>query len=167
MLSLNELKNSLSYDEFTGLFTWISVSPFGKYKKGDIAGSFDKGNGYIRIGLNLESYSAHRLAWLYVHGEIPCIIDHIDGDRTNNRIANLSNGTKLSNSRNQKRNKNNKSGVSGVHWNSNRSKWYATVSVFGKREFIGSFSELDDAISARLNINKKYGFSSTHGVRCE
>ncbi len=165
MLSVAELKNSLSYNKDTGLFTWLAVRPYGRYKVGDIAGYTEKRDRYVRITLNLTVYSAHRLAWFYVYGEMPNVVDHIDGDRSNNRIENLKNGTNLANSKNQKKNKNNKSGMSGVHLNKRDSKWYVTVSVLGKKHFLGSFNELDDAVKKRIDYNAKNGFSATHGMR--
>ncbi len=165
MLSVQELKNNLFYDSDTGSFTWISVRPYGKYKVGDTAGHLEKSSGYVKITLNSIHYKAHRLAWLYVYGNTPNIIDHIDGNRANNKIENLRNATNLINSRNQKKNKNNKSGVSGVHLNGRDSKWYVTVSVLGKKKFLGSFDSVDDAINTRIEYNKLNGFSDTHGAR--
>lgn len=164
MLDSKELKSRLNYDPETGVFTWLSVAPYGKYKVGDIAGHCQSDK-YVRITIDGTLHSAHRLAILYCTGKWPNVVDHIDGDPSNNKIINLRDSTMLDNSKNQKKNKNNRSGLSGVHWNNNRSKWYVTVSALGSRKFLGSFVDVGDAIKARKKYNSKNGFSYNHGER--
>ena len=81
------LVSLLHYDELTGVFTWRSNRP--KVRAGDVAGTRSS-HDYWQISIRDKVYSAHRLAWFYVHGTWPSrVIDHIDGDRMNNRIDNL------------------------------------------------------------------------------
>jgi hypothetical protein len=76
--------------------------------------------GYITIRVIYKSYLAHRLAWLYVHGEWPeNLIDHINNNRSDNRICNLRKATKTENNRNTLRGSKNKSGVKSVFWKEN------------------------------------------------
>lgn len=89
-LTAEQLRWLLHYDPETGVFTRL-IQLCNRVQVGDIAG-FIKYNGYrvIKVGDKPTPYFAHRLAWLYIHGEWPSKgIDHIDGDRANNRIANL------------------------------------------------------------------------------
>lgn len=80
------LKELLHYNRSTGLFTW-KVRRGGKAAAGTIAGR--PSNGYIGITIDGTRYQAHRLAWLYVHGSMPAMIDHRDRNRSNNAIRNL------------------------------------------------------------------------------
>ena len=90
-LTQEYLKSILDYDLDTGIFTW-KINKAKRTKIGDIAGwSY---NGYREIEINDKKYKAHRLAWLYVYGEMPNkLIDHIDGNRSNNKISNLREAT--------------------------------------------------------------------------
>lgn len=86
---LDILKDYLQYNQQTGEFTWIKLSRNnGKVVVGDIAGS-DTGNGYIEISCFGIRVHAHRLAWYFIYRCLPEYIDHADGNKSNNRIANL------------------------------------------------------------------------------
>jgi hypothetical protein len=112
----------LRYDPDTGVLTWKSaVSP--QRAAGSVAGT-RRPDGYSRIKLDGRLYLAHRLAWLLTHGTCPKEIDHISGDRSDNRIANLRAASRSQNSQNR-------SGVKGVTLH--RGKWEARIVVNGKR----------------------------------
>jgi hypothetical protein len=138
MLNAETLRTLLSYEPETGLFTW-------KHKRkrvfqGDIAGATHK-SGYIVIGCQGKIWPAHRLAWLYMTGRLPpSFIDHIDGNKTNNRWRNLRLASRSENSRNRGAQKNNKSGFKGVSWDSSNQKWRAIIYVDGKKIALGRFS---------------------------
>jgi HNH endonuclease len=86
MIEQTTLHHLLDYDSVTGLFKWRQDRT-GGIKRGDIAGCLDK-DGYVVIAILGKQYRAHRLAWLFVHGTW-CLLDHIDGVRSNNRLINL------------------------------------------------------------------------------
>lgn len=121
----------LRYDYETGMFYWL-VSK-GKAKAGRVAGCVGE-HGYVQIGINGYVYKAHRLAWLMVYGDFPNgeqpNIDHVNGVRDDNRIANLKVSSVPENNKNLSRNSRNKSGINGVRrtscWNGTRTKlnWY-------------------------------------------
>jgi hypothetical protein len=134
------LKSVVHYDETTGIFTRL-VSTTPSVKIGDECGSINS-DGYVQIGVLGKKYRAHRLAWLYAHGVFPgnrIEIDHINGNRTDNRIANLRAASKSQNLQNQRRYKNNTSGFKGVSFNGKHNKWVATIGHNRKCLWIGYY----------------------------
>jgi len=128
-----------------------------------MAGSVSR-RGYIHISINGKFYQAHRLAWLLVHGEdAPEDIDHIDGDPTNNRIANLRAVSHAENGRNRRTNSNNLSGVNGVGWNARFGKWQARIKVNGRSKSLGYFDDLNAAADARKSAEREFGYHENHG----
>ena len=99
-LTQKELKVFLHYCPTSGVFT-RSITVCNKARKGDkISGKTTKG--YIRVRIKRTEYYAHRLAWLYVYGEWPKDqIDHINRDKSDNRITNLRDVTCSENNRNK------------------------------------------------------------------
>jgi len=124
-ITKDRLCEALSYDQETGMFRWVSCSAR-NVKNGDAAGTIDS-KGYRTIRVDYVVHKAHRLAWLYVYGELPSgVIDHINGDRGDNRIANLRDATHAINCQNvRKANKNNTSGLLGAQ--KARTKWNAVI----------------------------------------
>jgi len=119
--------------------------------------------GYRQISVSGKNYKAHRLIWLYVHGRWPNEVDHIDHDQLNNRIENLREVTHRDNMLNLSIPKNNSSGVVGVSWNKSHKKWRAQIRVNGKMVYLGGFTLKEDAIKARKEAERKYGFHPNHG----
>jgi hypothetical protein len=149
------LKKNLKYDENNGLFYW--VSNFHKSKIGQVAG-YKMKNGYIMIGISGVGYLAHRLAWLYVNGKFPKDkIDHINGVRDDNRIANLREATQAENLQNQSKPRiTNKSGYLGVSWRKSEKKYIAQIRVNGKKTKIGLFDDPKDAHLAYVEAKRKH-----------
>ena len=155
MITQEELKQRLSYDQETGLFVWIKP-PRGT-KIGSVAGSADN-YGYWCIGFNNKSYKAHRLAWFYVHGEFPDgQIDHINQIKSDNRISNLRVTDASKNCQNIRQPRiDNKLKTKGVIRKSG--KFYAQIQVAGKKISLGYYSTLEAAsiayqdAKARLHI---------------
>ena len=112
-------------------------------------------------------FYAHRLAWAYIHGEAPAVIDHINGDATDNRIANLRPATLSVNNRNASMSKANTSGFNGVVYAKSKRRWKAQVAqgLNGKRTTIhlGYFKTKDEAAEARISWDRANGFSERHG----
>ena len=155
ILTQSRLKELLHYDSETGLFTWLRKH--GTKAKMSQAGYVNE-RGYVDISVDGKNYRAHRLAWLYVNGNFPIgVIDHIDGDKENNRINNLRD---VHNSVNllahRKLNSNNTSGFKGVH--KNPKGWRAEVTVRGKLICLGTYETPREAsiayISAKFFIEK-------------
>lgn len=138
MLTQKRLKQLLSYDPKTGLFTRIS-SPK-KHRIGTIPGARNT-QGHIQIRVDGPLYLAHRLVWLYVYGRFPKDqLDHINGNRTDNRLKNLREVNQKQNTENQKLHGRNISGYRGVAWSSSHGKWRADVTHHYAHYFVGLFS---------------------------
>jgi len=152
----------LKYDTETGLFAW-RISPGNRRRVGSKAGA--DVNGYVQIQLKGERYYAHRLAWLFIYGEFPKYeIDHIDHNRSNNRIDNLRSVNCQTNSRNARIPSNNTSGICGVRWCKSNSKWMAGIVINRKPFHLGYFKNIKDAAKAREEANIGYGFHPNHGM---
>ena len=159
-LTAEQLKATFDYDAETGVFLW-KIRPSRAVKAGDVAGCTEKRIGYITIGIEGRIYKAHRLAWLYTHGEWPKgLIDHINGNKADNRICNLRDVFADGNSQNvRKPNVRNKSGFMGVIWFQN--KWRASMSVNGKSKWLGDYSTPEEAHQVYLEAKRKYHAACT------
>lgn len=156
-LTQKRLKEVLYYDPDAGIFRWLVT--YQRVKTGDIAGSVSKTTGYRCIYINGKSYIASRLAYLYMEGYFPEYeIDHKDGNKNNDVWSNLRHVSHLCNMRNQKIRRTNTSGVTGVYWEKRHNKWYASICMFGKRKYLGSYINFIDAVKARWKAEKKYGW---------
>jgi len=167
MLTQERLSELLEYDKHSGQFYW-KMHRRGKVKTGDAAGSIrcnkSSGKMYIVIGIDNRLYFGHRLAWLITTGSVPTgVVDHIDGNGTNNRIENLREVSTAENQRNLKKRSDNLSGVTGVHFSASKQKWIAQIKVNRKSVFIGSFNVFNEAVEARKIAEHKYSFHKNHG----
>jgi hypothetical protein len=145
-LVADDVRQILRYDATTGIFMWL-VATGPRAKIGTVAGF--KKKGYWSIQIHGRSYLAHRLAWLYVHGEWPDgELDHADNDKKNNAIANLRHASRRQNSCNQRKRRNNTSGYKGVSWHRPNRKWIAQICSNGKKKTIGYFADAKDASEA-------------------
>lgn len=159
MKSINKevINNLLDYNPLTGVFRWIK-------RNGNIAG-YITSHGYICITINRSQYYAHRLAWIYCYGDCKGFeIDHINGNRRDNRIENLRLVTKELNQRNRAKNKNNKSGFTGVFWCKGIEKFRVRIKVNGKENHIGYFDCIDKALEERDKFYEKNDFHVNHGT---
>jgi hypothetical protein len=155
-LTPEQLRSMLSYDPETGEFIWM-VKPNGRVNAGVIAGSILNNRGYRLIGIHGRRLLAHRLAWLYTFGRWPSSeIDHINGNRRDNRISNLREASKSENQSNRGPNKNNTSGFKGVKFHKKTSKWQAQITKDRKRYNLGLFHTPEAAHVAYESAAKKF-----------
>lgn len=143
---IDEIKKLISYNPDSGRFTWLVNRR--AVKDGDIAGSVNS-KGYVCISVLGSSYLAHRMAWMFVHGYTPKEIDHVNGNRSDNRISNLRDSCRSENALNTAMSDRNSSGTKGVSYNKKYKLWQAYGSINGKGVSIGSFKKIEDAIEAR------------------
>lgn len=157
------LRSALSYDPLTGDLRWLPRSDVPRRVNvrciGKIAGKLNK-RGYRTVVIHGSGFLAHRIAWAITHGEWPSSdIDHIDGNPSNNSIANLRLATKSQNQINRPVQKNNSAGHKGVSWHSAARKWAATLVFRGKRTHLGVFSTREEAANAYRRAAEETGFS--------
>ena len=127
-----------------------------------VAGSLSEG--YRRVSIQGKSTGAHRVAWFLHYGKWPDgFIDHINHDRSDNRIGNLRLVSRSDNARNQKLHSHNVSGFNGVSYHKKRQEWRAVIQVDGKKKWVGAFKTKGEAIAARQIANMVYGFHENHG----
>lgn len=160
-LTAEELRRVLDYDQATGQFTWKVRIGKGRAYPGKPAGCVHERRGAfdVLVSYNYRIYQAHRLAWLYVYGVWPNgILDHINGNRRDNRIANLRPCTPRQNLANSRLRSNNTAGVKGVWYDKDRDKWAARIRRDGKRVMLGRFETKEEAAEAyRLAALREYG----------
>jgi len=142
--SQERLRELLFYDQNTGVFTRKVALP--GWSAGSVAGH-NHHTGYTFIKVDRQSYMAHRLAWMYVYGEDPGAlqIDHINGNKSDNRITNLRLATHGQNQVNVKTNK-------GYYWNKQTKKWKAQIRHKGKVIYLGLY---DCPLLARIAYEDK------------
>ena len=128
-------------------------------------GSNDR-TAYWRLCFGHYKVKAHRVAWLLVYGEpVPEILDHIDGNKLNNRINNLRAVTNWQNAAGQKTRDGTFSGVKGVYFRrrGNSERFVVHIGWLGRKHWVGSFTTLDEAIAARREAaDRLYGKFAKH-----
>lgn len=175
------LRQLLDYDPATGKLYWLARTPdlFTQGKKNSPESKCNRWNalyaGREALTANSEGYrfgyvmgvgvGAHRVVWAWWHGEWPNHVDHINGERDDNRIVNLRSVTQGENNRNQKFHRTNTSGVMGVSWMPKERKWQSYISVKGIHRSLGWFACFGKAIAARKAAEVQHGFHPNHGRR--
>ena len=163
MITQQRLHELFEYRDGALIWKVRSSKTAGRIKIGGIAGTIEK-NGYIRITIERKPYRMHQLVFMYHKGYLTkgMEIDHIDGDRTNNRIENLREVTRAQNALNRKYFKNT-SGVKGVSWCNQRKKWVAQIVVDGRNKHLGRYDTIEEAAAAAIaGRNELHGDFARH-----
>lgn len=147
ILTQKRLKELLSYDPETGIFTWVKPTSR-RVSVGSVCACKDV-KGYVVIRLLNKLYKAHQLAWLYTHGCFAKELDHINRNPSDNRIVNLRVATRSEQMHNAGMLKNNTSGVKGVSWHKASKKWHVRIWFNGKCKSFGYFDCLESAKKER------------------
>ncbi len=159
-ITVSRLKELLSYDPETGIFKRIVGR--GGVKKGAVAGCLHEG--YIKIRADGVLYRAHRLAWFYVYSVWPVdVIDHLNGDRTDNRICNLRSTTQSINRENQLRVRsyNLSAGITGVSWCDYHQKYKAHIRIDGRLKHLKYCKTAEEAEQVYLEAKRIHHLGST------
>ena len=154
------VRQCLTYDPKTGELRWrkrplshfpdrVTAQKWNTRWAGKIAGK-NHARGYWMLTIDYQGHLAHRVAWLLAYGEpVPHMLDHIDGNRQNNRIANLRAATQSENNWNSRLRKNNLVGVKGIRRVPRSGKFSAEIWHHGRSHVIGYFVTLEEAMAAR------------------
>ena len=133
-----------------GYFIWKESR--GRVKAGQRAGN--RGVEYDQIKVDGKCFSVHRLVFLYHHGYLPAMVDHINGDKRDNRIENLRECSPAQNSQNRKKRVDNTSGETGVRWNGSR--WVVSVTADSRIHYGGKYTNRDDAVAKARQLREQH-----------
>ena len=159
-MNANEAKQLFTYEPSTGVVRWLIGRNAGK-----IAGSYHKVGGYTMIVYKRKYVYAHRIAMLLTHGDLPekAQIDHINHNRSDNRLENLRITDHENNGRNVSMMRTNTTGVVGVVYLKKNNKYMAQIYVNKKRKYLGIYETLEEAAIVRKSAEFLYGYHSNHG----
>jgi hypothetical protein len=151
-MDITRLRERFTYEAATGRLLWAKRVGKSHAVIGAQAGCISTQSGYRLIRFDGKLFLAHRLVWLYVHGALPAAeLDHINGNRDDNRIENLREVTRAQNAQNTSVLwRTNTSGHKGVAFHKQRGKWRASIRRDGKTAHIGLFDNYEQARSAWL-----------------
>lgn len=166
-LTFDYLIDHFSYDPDSGRFWRIKrYDSWGKRVDCNNAITSKNNRGYFWTNIGRRMFLVHRLIYLFMTGQHPTHeIDHINGDRLDNRWVNLRHVTPFENARNQGNRVDNTSGCRGVTLNINSNKWVARISHEGIRYSLGYFRTKEEAIEARKKAERELKYHENHGVR--
>jgi hypothetical protein len=153
----DRVRELLNYCTETGVFTW-RMKRRGRARVGTVAGTKHP-KGYIRISIDHVDHLAHRLAWIFVHGPIDdsMVIDHINGNRSDNRIENLRVVTGMQNANNQQtRLAGARKAMLGASFHKPSGKWISRVKINGKDKYLGLFDTPEQANQAYLAAKREF-----------
>lgn len=147
MLTQTRLKELMHYNPDTGVFTWRV--DFRKAKAGEVVGS--NHDGYLRVSIDQVRYYLHRLAFLYMTGEMPVnLVDHEHRTRRDNRWEKLREANKQQNAGNSIIPSTNTSGFKGVSFCKFTNRWRASIRINGVEKNLGRYGTPEEAHEAYL-----------------
>lgn len=142
-ITVSELKELINYDPDTGEIRWKKGRPGAS--SGNLAGTL-KPSGYVIVLIKRKLYRAHRIAWFYMTGEFPTKeIDHINGNKSDNRFCNLRLADKTQNNWNKKVRKDSKVGIKNVLYFPNFKKYYVRINANKQKHQFGPFDTIEEA----------------------
>lgn len=153
-LTQAQLKELLNYDPATGAFTW--VARLGSARPNTPASAHVDQYGYKRLMVHGRPYAQHRLAWMYMTGEWPAQqVDHLNGNRGDNRWVNLREATDAQNRQNMAKKAGTRSRLQGVTWFPRDGKWRSRLTINYKSHFLGYHDTEEEAHQAYLKAKAK------------
>lgn len=167
-MKAQDLHKYLVCDPIAGTLTWkprLDDKRWTTRYAGTPALNALKSGGYKAGWLLKKHMAQHRVIFAMCHGYWPDQVDHINGNKSDNRLCNLRDVTHQENQQNQTIASNNNSGVTGVHWYKSRSCWAAKIKINGKNKHLGYFDNLSDAAAARKAAEHSFNYHFNHGKR--
>jgi len=162
MFDINQETIKKLFDYSHGKLFW-KIKPTYRVKKGQESGTISS-DGYRHIGIFGKMYTTHRIIFLYHYGFLPDCVDHINGNKLDNRIENLRSVTTTQNQYNAKKRKDNISGVKGISWYKRYNKWRAQCKVEGKTISLGYYLDIREAEKViKLFRENQHGEFHNHG----
>lgn len=172
------LEQCFEFEESSGSLIWkkrppehfakkSSANVFNARMAGQIAGCVLKtrtGKKYMVVKINYCLYYAHRVIFKLLNGVDPEIVDHLDGDGTNNLPQNLRSCQTKDNAKNTRLRITNSSGCMGVSWSEKKGKWRSYITLDGKQKYLGNHLNYSDAVEARKRAEIEYKFHPNHGL---
>jgi len=167
------------YNPISGVLRWRKDRPLNHFASnqahkawhtkyaGEVTGSPRGMSNYLNVGFNESTYMVHRLIWMLEFGDWPHNIDHIDGDKQNNRLANIRTASPKENARNAALSSRSTTGITGVSKNKITGRYRAHIGIDGNRVMIGSYDTIAEAEAARGAANLMVGFHKNHGRICQ
>lgn len=146
----------LTQEYLLNTYTYEDGKLFRKSNGKEVICSKSKWHRYLRLGIQGKVYALHRVIFLYHHGYMPKITDHIDGDRYNNRIENLREVTQQQNCLNKKHHKNSSSPFKNVYFDKGMNKYRVCMNVNGVRKIFGYFADIELADLVAQEARSKY-----------
>lgn len=151
-ITVDQLRAEMRYDPDTGLFWWKKRGRARQINKP--CGHRTKRRGYVEVSVFGETHLGHRLAWFYEHGRWPRLLDHINRDTSDNRLANLREATSSQNQANKGLSPKTASGYKGVMFHVGR--WRAVIRVHGNLHHLGRYDTPQEAHMAYMTAAKKH-----------
>ena len=163
------LMSILDYDATTGVLSWkhrkaAAVATNRRWAGREALNSLNQ-RGYRHGMIDGHNVMAHRIIWKLVTGEDPETIDHINGDRADNRFTNLRSVSATENMQNWPLPASNRSGVIGVYWGTRERRWIARIKLNRVTKHLGTFVHFEDAVRARRAAELDLNFHPNHGRR--
>jgi hypothetical protein len=154
-IDADEVRRLLAYDPTTGRF--FNAVNRRRARKGAPA-EIEHNAGYRCVSIGGQKHLSHRLVWLYLHGEWPSgDIDHIDGDKQNNRPSNLRDVPRMVNTQNVRSARaNNASGLLGATFCRQTGRWASTIRINGVKTHIGRFDTAEQAHAAYMRAKQQH-----------
>lgn len=121
------------------------------------------GKKYLRLGFGGKLVYAHRIIWVWMTGEQPEHIDHLDGDGLNNKWENLRSVSQADNNKNCRIHRKTASGISGITYRKDSGRWRVRVGKDNSIVTVGTFRTIEDAMIARDKAFTEYGYTVNHG----
>ena len=153
-MNIEDLNRQLRYDPDAGHLYWIEPR---KGRQRECPAGTVTSSGYIGVMIGEKRHYAHRICWAIVHGAWPKDqIDHINGNKTDNRLVNLREASNAQNGKNLKLSSANTSGVTGVVFCKETGKWRSVIKVDGKTIHLGRWPTIETAAKVRREAEIRY-----------